>query len=215
MGRFRDRAHAGRELAARLSHLSGEPGLLVLALPPGGVPVGAEVARVLEAPLEVLVVRRLPLPGQPGVAMGAIASGRVRVLDARLAGSVPEEEIDRAIAREEQELERRERLYRDGPPPDVRGRTVILVDDGVADGATVWAAAEAMRSAAARKVVVAVPIATRLAVAQISGDVDEVVALDTPEALASVGEGYDALPPVPDDEVRALLRAAADDLSTK
>src|SRR5690606_29701149 len=163
---FEDRQDAGRALAERLSDYAGRPDVIVLALPRGGVPVGAEVARALGAPLDVLVVRKLGLPGQEELAMGAIASGGVRVLNEEVVSltGVPREVIDRVAEEEGRELERREAAYRgDRPPPDVAGRTVILVDDGIATGSTLRAAVEALRKQGPARIVVAVPTAPKAA----------------------------------------------------
>src|ERR1700681_3817309 len=160
-GLFRDRREAGRLLAEKLAAYANRPDVLVLALPRGGVPVAYEVARGLGAPLDVFVVRKLGVPGYEELAMGAIATGGVRVLNDQLVERIGEQAIEAIAARERQELERRERLYRgDRPPPDVRGRTVILVDDGLATGATIYAAIEALRQQNPARIVVAVPTAS-------------------------------------------------------
>ncbi|HEX9149520.1 MAG TPA: phosphoribosyltransferase family protein, partial [Thermoanaerobaculia bacterium] len=159
---FRDRAEAGRRLAERLRHYAGRPDVVVLALPRGGVPVASEVARELGAPLDVFLVRKLGFPGQEELAMGAIASGGSRVLNRSLLRRlhVPEETVNAVAAREFCEIERRERAYRGTRPPrPVRGRTVILVDDGLATGATMHAAAAALRGQDPARIVVAVPVA--------------------------------------------------------
>src|SRR6058998_1999343 len=155
---YSDRRVAGRRLAEKLSHYAGRDDVMVLALPRGGVPVGYEVARALGAPLDVFVVRKLGVPGYEELAMGAVATGGVRVLNDQIVErlGLPEYVIDAVAAREQQELARRERLYRGGrPPPDVRGRTVILVDDGLATGATMYAAIEALRELQPARIVVA------------------------------------------------------------
>ena len=162
-GLFRDRREAGRRLAERLTAYANRPDVLVLALPRGGVPVAYEVARALGAPLDVFVVRKLGVPGYEELAMGAVATGGVCVLNHQLVErlGIPEQVINAVAARERQELARRERLYRGGrPPPDVRGRTVILVDDGLATGATMHAALEALRQQNPARIVVAVPVAS-------------------------------------------------------
>src|SRR5438067_1705849 len=160
--RFHDRADAGLKLASRLTSFANRHDVVVLALPRGGVPVAFEVARALKAPLDVFVVRKLGVPGHPELAMGAIASGGVRVLNPDVVRSlgIDEAMIDHVAAREEAELRRRERLYRHGlPPADVRGKAVILVDDGLATGATMRAAAAALRARGPARIVVAVPVA--------------------------------------------------------
>src|SRR5688500_5435195 len=162
--RFHDRHDAGRQLAAELEGYAGRPDVLVLALPRGGVPVAFEVALALRSPLDVFLVRKLGMPGHEELAMGAIASGGVRVLNERVLRMVPvsPERVDAVARREQAELERRERSYRgDRPPPDVRGRTVILVDDGLATGASMRAAAAALRRMQPAGLVVAVPVAAR------------------------------------------------------
>ena len=161
--RFRNRQEAGRLLAEQLTAYANRPDVLVLALPRGGVPVGYEVARALHAPLDVFVVRKLGVPGYEELAMGAVATGGVRVLNEEIVQrlGIPEYVIDAAVAREQQEVARRERLYRGGrPPPEVRGRTVILVDDGLATGATMRAAVMALRQLQPARIVVAVPTAS-------------------------------------------------------
>jgi predicted phosphoribosyltransferase len=208
LNRFQDRREAGRALGRALSDHAHDPGLIVLALPRGGVPVGYEVARALEAPFDVLLVRKLGVPGHEELAMGALASGGVRFMndDVVAALQLPEQEIERVARREQEELERRERLYRDDrPAPDVRGRTVILVDDGLATGASMQAAARAMYALGARRVIVAVPVAAAATCRQLERAVDEVVCLVTPEPFYAVGLWYDHFEQTTDEEVRALL----------
>jgi predicted phosphoribosyltransferase len=210
--RFRDRREAGRLLAARLAPYRGRPDVLVLALPRGGVPVGYEVARALGAPLDVFLVRKLGVPGHEELAMGAVASGGVQVLNADvLAGLGLSDRVVAAVAaRELQELERRERLYRGARPPrDVQGRTVILVDDGLATGATMRAAIHALRRRGAARIVVAVPVAPLQTCAELRAEADEVVCLVTPEPFLAVGLWYDDFTQTSDDEVRALLADSA------
>jgi putative phosphoribosyl transferase len=159
---FEDRHDAGRLLASTLSDLRTRPDVVVLALPRGGVPVGYEVARSLDAPLDVFVVRKLGVPGHEELAMGAIASGGIRMLNPELVQrlGIPKETIEAVAAREQRELERREREYRDDHPPlDVQGRTVVLIDDGLATGASMRAAVEALRAKKPAQIVVAVPVA--------------------------------------------------------
>ena len=209
MMRFLDRAHAGRLLAERLRGYAGQPAI-VLALPRGGVPVGFEVARRLGAPLDVFVVRKLGVPGQEELALGAIATGGVRMLndDVIALAGLSEREIEAVTAREGQELARRERAYRgDRPPPDVRDRTAILVDDGLATGATMRAAAVGVRRQEAARVVVAVPAAAAETCELLASEADEVVCLTTPEPFYAVGLWYEDFSETSDDEVRRLLEA--------
>lgn len=205
---FEDRQDAGRALAERLSDYAGRPDVIVLALPRGGVPVGAEVARALGAPLDVLVVRKLGLPGQEELAMGAIASGGVRVLNEEVVSltGVPREVIDRVAEEEGRELERREAAYRgDRPPPDVAGRTVILVDDGIATGSTLRAAVEALRKQGPARIVVAVPTAPKAACEALGEVADEVICVTTPEPFSAISLSYRSFPQMSDEEVREIL----------
>jgi len=205
---FRDRAEAGRRLAERLRHYAGRPDVVVLALPRGGVPVASEVARELGAPLDVFLVRKLGFPGQEELAMGAIASGGLRVLNRSLLRRlhVPEETVNAVAAREFCELERRERAYRGTRPPrPVRGRTVILVDDGLATGATMHAAAAALRGQDPARIVVAVPVAAASSCDEFGDVVDEVVCAESPEPFVAVGQCYDDFSQTTDEEVRRLL----------
>jgi predicted phosphoribosyltransferase len=208
---FRDRRDAGRRLAARLAKYENRPDVVVLALPRGGVPVGYEVARALGVPLEVFVVRKLGLPWNEELAMGAIASGGVRVLDQdvlRIA-RVPEASLRQVIATEERELARRERLYRgDRPFPDLRGKTVILVDDGLATGSTMRAAVEALRQEGPARIVVAVPVSSPETCDAFRDVADEVVCAETPEPFRGVGMWYDDFSQTTDDEVGELLERA-------
>ena len=210
--RFRDRTDAGRRLAAALSEYAGDPDVRVLALPRGGVPVAYEVARALDAPLDVFIVRKLGLPWHEELAMGAIASGGIMVLDhdlVRRAG-VSEAEVRRVAEAERRELERRERLYRgDRPLPEIAGRTVILVDDGLATGATMRAAVEAVKQEGPRRVVVAVPIASPETCEAFREVVDDTVCAVTPERFRAVGLWYDDFSQTTDDEVHDLLARAA------
>lgn len=207
--RFRDRTDAGRALAAELAGYRGAPGVLVLALPRGGVPVAYEVARALGAPLDVFLVRKLGVPGHEELALGAIATGGVRVLNDHVVrgARVSPEQIEAVAAREQAELERREREYRGGrPPPEIRGRVVILVDDGLATGATMRAAAEAVARQGPARVVIAVPVAAAETCRALSRQVDEVVCAETPEPFWGVGMWYQDFGQTTDEEVRALLR---------
>jgi predicted phosphoribosyltransferase len=206
--RFRNRTDAGRQLAEKLAAYANRPGVLVLALPRGGVPVGFEVARELGAPLDVFLVRKLGVPGYEELAMGAVATGGVRVLnDEILRGlGISDHEIDAAAARELQELARRERLYRgDRPPPDIAGRTVILVDDGLATGATMRAAIAAVRQRQPARIVVAVPTASPDTCEALKAEADDVVCAMTPEPFLAVGHWYEDFTQTTDDEVRELL----------
>jgi predicted phosphoribosyltransferase len=209
---FRDRFEAGRLLASKLSHLSNRPDVVVLALPRGGVPVGYEVAKALNAPLDVFVVRKLGVPGHEELAMGAIASGGVRVVNENVvrALGIPDEVVDTVAAEEEQELERREREYRDGRPPiDVRGRTVILVDDGLATGSSMRVAALALRNKNPARIIVAVPVASAAACAEFELEVDQVICAVTPNPFRAVGQWYADFSQTTDQEVHDLLRRAA------
>jgi putative phosphoribosyl transferase len=209
---YRDRTHAGRELASKLLEYADRPDVLVLALPRGGVPVAYEVATALRAPLDVFIVRKLGVPGHEEYAMGAIATGGVRVLDERVVRTarVTRAELDAVTAAEQRELERRERQYRgDRPPPDVAGRTVILVDDGLATGSTMRAAVAALREEGAARVVVAVPIAPPDTCDAFRDVVDDIVCARTPEPFYAVGLWYEDFSQTTDDEVHELLDRAA------
>jgi putative phosphoribosyl transferase len=209
--RFRDRAEAGRLLAQRLRSYAGRDDVVVLALPRGGVPVAYEVAKELGAPLAVFVVRKLGVPGHEEFAMGAIASGGVLVLNERLVQrlGLDEAELRRAIAQEARELERREAAY-DGErgPPDLGGKTVILVDDGLATGSTMRAAALAVRQLNPARVVVAVPVAAEETCDEFRDIVDEVVCQVTPRPFQAVGQWYEDFSQTSDEEVRELLARA-------
>lgn len=211
--RFRDRVEAGRRLAQRLSEYAGRDDVIVLGLPRGGVPVAAEVAKALDAPLDVLLARKVGLPGYEELAMGAVASGGVLVLDEGLIGrlGVSREQLERAISAELQELERREQAYRAGREPlDLEGKTVILVDDGLATGASMRAAAEAVRRLNPARVVIAVPVAAEETCDQFRDVVDEVVCAVTPRPFNAVGLWYQDFSQTSDDEVRGLLAEAAE-----
>ena len=210
--RFRNRSDAGRLLAAKLAAYAKRPDVIVLALPRGGVPVAYEVAQTLEAPLDVFLVRKLGVPGHEEYALGAIATGGVRVINQEVVRGlrIPPTTIETIAAREQQELERRERLYRgDRPPPAVRGRTVILVDDGLATGATMYAAVRALRQQGAGRVVVAVPIAPPETCDQLREAVDDIVCAVTPEPFHAVGLWYEDFSQTTDDEVRDVLTRSA------
>ena len=209
--RFRDRTQAGRRLAEDLLDYAERDDVLVLALPRGGVPVGFEVARALGAPLDVFVVRKLGLPWHEELAMGAIASGGVRLLNDEVVAStgVSDEDIERVTAVERQELARRERRYRgDRAFPDVRGKTVILVDDGLATGFTMRAAVAALRQEGPARVVVAVPVAAADTCDAFRSVADEIVCAATPEPFYAVGMWYDDFSQTSDEEVHDLLERA-------
>jgi putative phosphoribosyl transferase len=209
---FPDRARAGRVLAGLLAGYAGHPDVLVLALPRGGVPVGAEVAGVLGAPLDVFVVRKLGVPGHEELAMGAIASGGTVVVNeqvVRQTGLSPYV-LQQVTERERRELERRERAYRGGrPPPAVEGRTVLLVDDGLATGSTMRAAVLAVRRLRPARIVVAVPAASRRTCEALRAEADEVVCVASPDPFLAVGRAYERFEQVSDDEVRELLARAS------
>jgi putative phosphoribosyl transferase len=208
---FRDRADAGRRLAEHLRDYAERPDLLVLGLARGGVPVAFEVAGALNAALDVFVVRKLGVPRHEELALGAIAPGGVRVLneDVIQALDVGEDTIAAVAAEEQRELERRERDLRDGASPEpVRGRATILVDDGLATGASMRAAVLALREQEAAEVVVAVPVAAPEVCARFEEEVDEIVCALTPERMYAVGAWYEDFSQTSDDEVRELLRRA-------
>jgi putative phosphoribosyl transferase len=209
---FENRADAGVKLATKLSRYANRPDVLVLALPRGGVPVAYEVARALRAPLDVFIVRKLGVPGYEELAMGAIASGGVRVMNDDIARSFdfPQTVINSIARREEAELRRRERLYRGNrPAPNVHGRTVILVDDGLATGSTMRAAAVALRQMGPSKVIVAVPVAAPETCAEFRSEVDDVICFATPDPFMAVGAWYADFSQTSDQEVRDLLERAA------
>src|SRR3984893_6956590 len=206
--RFRNRTDAGRQLAEKLAAYANRPGVLVLALPRGGAPVGFELARALGAPLDVFLVRKLGVPGYEELAMGAVATGGVRVLNDEIVRGlgISEHQIDAVVARELQELARRERLYRgDRPPPYIPGRTAILVDDGLATGATMRAAIEALRRQQPARTVVAVPTASADTCEALKAEADDVICAMTPEPFFAVGHWYEDFTQTTDDEVRKLL----------
>lgn len=205
---FSDRRDAGRQLAHKLSQYADRDDVVVLALPRGGVPVGFEIAEALSAPLDVFIVRKLGVPGEEELAMGAIASGDVEVLDPGVLArfGVSESELDGVRRRERRELARREQAYRvERPALELKGRTVILVDDGMATGASMRAAVSAVASASPARLVVAVPVAPKSTVLELRRRVDDFVCLQTPEFFEAVGMFYDDFAVTGDDEVRALL----------
>ncbi len=208
---FRNRAQAGRLLAAKLESYAGRDGLLVLGLPRGGVPVAFEVAAKLKAPLGVFVARKLGVPGHEELALGAVASGGVCFLNDSLVQSchIPRRILDELIERERRELERREQAYRPGGPPALRGRTIILVDDGLATGASMRAAVRAARPQQPAQIVAAVPVAARDILEQLRQEVDAAECVQAPEDFSSVGEWYEDFKQTTDEEVRELLEKAA------
>ncbi|HYG98798.1 MAG TPA: phosphoribosyltransferase [Terriglobales bacterium] len=210
---FEDRRDAGRILAGELAEYAGRDDVVVLALPRGGVPVGYEVARALRVPLDVFVVRKLGTPGQEELAMGALASGGVLVVNEDVVDAlgIPQETLSAIARRELVEVERRERSYRGNRAPvEVSGKVVILVDDGLATGSTMRAAAQAVRQMGPKRVVVAVPVASALTCEHLSREVDEVLCPRTPERFFAVGQWYREFQQTSDEEVRELLARAAE-----
>lgn len=208
---FTDRRDAGRQLARELAKYATEPNVVVLALPRGGVPVAYEVARALHAPLDVFLVRKLGVPYHRELAMGAIASGGARVLNQDIidALEIPNFMIEQAVAAELKELKRRERAYRRGRSAlDVRGKTAILVDDGLATGASMRAAVMALRQLGPARIVVAVPTASAETCDEFRSEVDEIVCAQTPEPFLAVGAWYEDFSQTTDEEVRELLERA-------
>jgi putative phosphoribosyl transferase len=208
---FKDRADAGRQLSSRLRHFAGRSGVLVLALPRGGVPVGFEVARALMSPLDVLVVRKLGVPGQEELAMGAIASGGIHVINSDIvyALDISVQQVEEKVALEQRELERREHLYRgDRRAPEISGHTVILVDDGVATGSTMRVAIRAVRQQNPELLIVAVPVASNSVCQQLDEEADSVVCLNTAVDFYAVGQWYRSFTQTSDEEVRDLLDRA-------
>jgi len=210
--KFRDRVEAGRLLAEQLTAYAGRTDAIVLALPRGGVPVAYEIATRLHVPLDVFLVRKLGAPGQPELAMGAIATGGARVLNDDVIRylEVPPQVIE-AVARDEQlELVRRERAYRGSrPPPDLHNKIVILVDDGLATGSSMRAAVAAVRTQSPARIVVAVPLAAVATCEEFKQEVDEIICLRTPEPFSAVGLWYEDFSQTSDEEVRDLLQRAA------
>jgi putative phosphoribosyl transferase len=210
--RFRNREEAGQWLADRLMDYANRTDVLILALPRGGVPVAFEVAQALNAPLDIFVVRKLGLPNHKELAMGALASGGVRVLNDEVVNQlhIPEKVIDAVAAQEQRELERREQLYRDDRRAvSVQGRTVILIDDGLATGSTMRAAVSALHRQNPAAIVVAVPVAARETCEVLKGEVDEMICAYTPEPFYAVGMWYEDFSQTSDNEVRDLLARAA------
>ncbi len=210
--RYRDRQEAGQLLAARLTAYAGRPDVLVLALPRGGVPVAFEVARALHAPLDVVIVRKLGVPGEEELALGAIASGGVRILNDDVVWllALADDVIDKIANREQMEVERRERLYRgDRPAYEIRGRTIILVDDGIATGATMHAAVVAVRQRQPACIVIAVPVAASATCKEFAAEVDDLVCVLRPKDFLAVGFWYEHFSPTTDEEVVGLLEQAS------
>jgi len=208
---FRDRAEAGKKLADELYEYAGRDDCLVLALPRGGVPVAYEVARRLKLPLDVFLVRKLGVPGHEELAMGAIASGGTRVVNENIVRPlhISQETIDVVSRTEQRELDRRERAYRDASPPtEIRNKIVILVDDGLATGATMRAAAAALKQRSPKKIVVAVPVAARETCEEFRSEVDSVVCAATPHPFRGVGLWYKDFSQTTDQTVRRLLARA-------
>ncbi len=207
---FKDRKEAGQILANKLSNYAGQ-NVIVLGLPRGGVPVAFEVAQALKAPLDVYVVRKLGVPGHEELAMGAIASGNVRVLNKPVIEDlrISDEAIEAETRKEQEELKRRELLYRgDRPPLDVSNRTVLLVDDGIATGSTIKAGIAALKKQNAGRIVVAVPVAPASTIEELKAEVDEVVCVSKPEMFFAISVWYDEFPQTSDEEVRELLKKA-------
>ncbi len=210
---FANRAGAGRQLAERLSAYAGRDDVVVLALPRGGVPVAHEIAQHLGAPLDVFIVRKIGTPGMEEVAMGAIASGGIIVLndDVVARARVPGTELQYAIELERAEVERREKAYRDGRLPlDVKKKTVIVVDDGLATGATMRAAVRALRRLSPARIIVAVPVGAETSVDELRAEADEVICLSTPYDFRAVSLWYVDFPQIRDDEVREILSRATE-----
>jgi predicted phosphoribosyltransferase len=205
---FRDRAEAGRLLAGRLIRYANRHDVQVLALPRGGVPVALEVALALNAPLDVFTVRKLGVPGHEELAMGAIATGGVQVLNRDVVDGlrIPRALIEQVSAREREELVRRERLYRDDRPvPDLHNRIVILIDDGLATGSTMHAAVAALRKLRPARIVVAVPTAAPSTCDEFKAEVDEIICAETPQPFYAVGAWYEDFTQITDDQVREML----------
>jgi predicted phosphoribosyltransferase len=206
--KYKDRVHAGKQLAAALEQYGGRANVLVLGLPRGGVPVAAEVARALRAPLDVIVVRKLGVPGWEELAMGAIAAGGVRVLNDEVVrrAHIPPSVIESVTAEQLLELQRRERAYRgDAAPIEVRGKTVILVDDGIATGSTIRAAAQALRELSPAYIVIAAPVGSPESCAMLAEVADQVVVPQQPEEFRAVGQWYANFDQTSDEEVGRLL----------
>jgi putative phosphoribosyl transferase len=209
---FRDRSDAGRALASRLISSVSDQNPLILALPRGGVPVAFEVAKALHAELDIFLVRKLGVPGREELAFGALASGGVRILNEALIADLrlSQKAIENVTSREQVELERREKLYRAGRPAiPVRDRTVVLIDDGLATGASMKAASRALRAEGPRRLIVAVPVAAHQTCDEFQGEVDQVVCVETPDPFLAVGIWYEDFQQTTDEEVQLLLERAA------
>jgi predicted phosphoribosyltransferase len=208
MSPFRNRREAGERLALELADLAGKTGVIILALPRGGVPVGHELSVILHIPLDVVVVRKLGVPGHEELAMGAIATGGVRLLNESLVSAlgIPERAVAMVEERELEELRRRERIYRgERPPSDISGKTVVIVDDGIATGSTMMAAIHAVRSRGAGRIIVASPVAPPSVIRTLLRRADEVRTVLAPEDFGGVGQWYSDFSQTGDDEVRRLL----------
>lgn len=210
--RFANRTEAGKLLADALSGYTGRSDILILALPRGGVPVAYEVAKALSAPMDLWLVRKLGVPGQEELALGALVGKNIRVLNYDIIDllNIDETVIDTIVAREQAELERRNRLYRQGkPPPAIEGKTIIIIDDGLATGATMRVAISSLRQAGAARIIAAVPVGAASTCDKIEEEADELICLHTPEPFYGVGQWYNDFSQTSDDEVRALLNNAA------
>lgn len=210
--RFTNRTEAGKLLADALSGYAGRRDILILALPRGGVPVAYEVANALSAPMDLWLVRKLGVPGQEELALGALAGKNIRVLNYDIIDllNIDETIIDTIVAREQTELERRNRLYRQGkPPPAIEGKTIIIIDDGLATGATMRVAISSLRQAGAAWIIAAVPVGAVSPCGKIEEEADELICLHTPEPFYGVGQWYNDFSQTSDDEVLALLNNAA------
>jgi len=209
--RFRNRTEAGRLLASNLARYANRPNVLILALPRGGAPVAFEIAQALKLPLDVFLVRKLGVPGQEELAMGAVASGNVRILQPEVIEGlgIPRLAVEAVTAEETRELARRERAFRgDRPRPQVCGRNIILVDDGLATGSTMRAAVTALKLQRPERIIVAVPVADSETCDEIKNEVDEIICLRTPTSFYAVGSWYETFPQLTDEEVREFLRNA-------
>ncbi|HEY9670524.1 MAG TPA: phosphoribosyltransferase [Waterburya sp.] len=212
IGQLQNRTEAGELLAKKLTAFANRPDVLVLGLPRGGVPIAFEIAKALNAPLDICLVRKLGVPGQSELAMGAIASGNVMVINEDVVKwlKIPTDAIDRVVAKEQQELQRRDRAYRGNCPfPDVQHRTIILVDDGIATGSTMRAAIAALRKQQPDQIVVAIPVASSVTCDELRTQVDKIVCLIMPEPLSSISLWYEDFSQTTDEEVRHLLSKAA------